>query len=360
MDKIKRRKTKPVRIGSLFIGGDAPITVQSMTNACSGDYEETLDQINRLYEAGAELIRIAVPDRNAALVLHKLVPKSPLPLIADIHFDIKLAYMSLESGVSKIRINPGNIGGPGKLTELAMRAQNYKVPLRIGVNSGSLERNLLKKHGGATAVALVESALGHLEKLEEIGFKDVVVSLKASDVYTTISAYRLFSEKKEYPLHLGVTGSGPLSTGTVKSSVGIGALLADGIGDTIRVSLTASPLEEIRVARQILQALNLRTFSPELISCPTCGRCEVELIPVVEAVEKILENYKMPLKIAVMGCAVNGPGEAREADVGISAGKKKGILFRKGRVIRTVQQSQLIEALKEELNLMAEQSGPSG
>ncbi len=355
MDKVKRRKTNSVRVGSLFIGGDAPITVQSMTNTCSGDYGETLEQIYRLFEAGAELVRIAVPDKNAALILKKLVPKSPLPLIADIHFDINMAYMSLENGAAKVRINPGNIGGPGKLAELATRAQNYSVPLRIGVNSGSLERSLFKKHGGATAAALVESALGHLKTLEEIGFKDVVVSLKASDVYTTINAYRLFSEKKPYPLHIGVTGSGPPSTGTVKSAIGIGALLADGIGDTIRVSLTASPLEEVGVARQILQSLNLRTFFPELISCPTCGRCEVDLVPIVEAVEKMLQDYKIPLKVAVMGCAVNGPGEAREADVGISAGKKKGILFRQGRVIKTVHQSQLVETLQEELDLMAEQ-----
>ncbi len=353
MDKIERRASKPVRVGNVLIGGGAPITVQSMTNTRSGDYGETLEQINRLYEAGADLVRVAVPDREAALVLEKLVVKSPLPLIADIHFDVRLAYQSLESGASKIRINPGNIGGREKLAELARRARIYKIPLRIGVNAGSLEKHLLKKHGGATAAALVESAQGHLETLEEIGFTDVIISLKASDVYTTISAYRLFSERKAYPLHIGVTGAGPPSTGMIKGAVGIGALLAEGIGDTVRVSLTASPLEEVRVARHILQSLGLRIFAPDLISCPTCGRCEVELVPLVKDVEKMLEAYNMPVKVAVMGCAVNGPGEAREADVGISAGKKTGLVFRQGKVIRTVRQEQLLEVLKEELDLLA-------
>ncbi len=352
-----RKTTYPVRVGRVTIGGGAPIVVQSMTNTRSGDYGATLEQINMLFEAGSDLVRVAVPDSEAALVFKKLVLKSPGPLIADIHFDVRLAYLSLDAGASKIRINPGNIGGRAKLTELARRAKNYNVPLRVGVNSGSLEKSLLKKHGGATAAALVESALGYLETLEEIGFEDVVVSLKASDVYTTISAYRLFAEEKAYPLHIGVTGAGPPSTGSIKNAVGIGSLLTDGIGDTIRVSLTASPLEEIRVARQILQSLGLGIFSPELISCPTCGRCEVELVPLVAAAEKMLEAYKMPVKVAIMGCVVNGPGEAKEADVGISAGKKKGILFRRGQVIKTVRQSCLLEALKEELDLMAAQSG---
>ncbi len=360
MDKIKRRQTIPVKVGGVTIGGGAPVTVQSMTNTGSGDYGATLDQINRLCEAGADLVRVAVPDRGAADTLGRLAVKSPLPLIADIHFDVKLAFLALDNGASKIRINPGNIGGRDKLTELARKAREYKVPLRIGVNAGSLEKSLFKKHGGATAAALVESALGYLQTMEDIGFGDLVFSLKASDVYTTISAYRLFSKAKAYPLHLGVTGAGPPSTGSIKGAVGIGALLADGIGDTIRVSLTASPSEEIITGRRILQSLGLRAFAPDLISCPTCGRCEVELVPLVTEVEKMLETYDMPVKVAVMGCAVNGPGEAREADIGISAGKKRGILFRQGRVIRTVQQSLLLEALKEELDLLAARRGKLG
>ncbi len=353
MDKIKRRVTRPVRVGGITIGGDAPVTIQSMTTTRTENYSATLAQIEALHEAGADLVRVAVPDQGAAAVLKKLAANSPVPLVADIHFDIRLAYLALDNGAAKIRINPGNLGGRAKLTELARKAAGYRVPLRVGVNAGSLEKKLLEKHGGPTAAALVESALGYLEALEEIGFGDVVVSLKASDVRTTISAYRLFSEKKSYPLHLGVTGAGPAEAGSIKGAVGIGALLADGIGDTVRVSLTASPLEEVRVARHILQALDLRTFGPDLISCPTCGRCEVELVPLVNEVEKMLEAYSMPVKVAVMGCAVNGPGEAREAEVGICAGRKKGILFRRGRVVRTVEQDRLLEALKEELDLLA-------
>lgn len=352
MDKIKRKATVPVTIGSVVVGGGAPIAIQSMTNTSSADCEATLEQIYELYEAGADLVRIAVPNRESARCLEKLVLKSPVPLIADIHFDVQLAYISLDSGAAKIRINPGNLGGPDKLINLALKAKEYKAALRVGVNAGSLERGLLEKHGGPTAAALVESALGYLAVLEEIGFQNLVVSLKSSDVYTTICAYRLFSKLKPYPLHLGVTEAGPLSTGSIKGAVGIGAILADGIGDTIRISLTASPVEEIRVGRQVLQALGLGAFGPDLISCPTCGRCEVDLVSLVAEAEKLLSAYSMPVKVAVMGCAVNGPGEAREADVGISAGKKKGILFRHGKVIRTLEQSDLLTALKEELDLM--------
>lgn len=356
MDTLKRRITRTVKVGNVTIGGEAPVVIQSMTNTKTTDVGATLDQINQLFQAGCELVRIAVPDAAAATALEKIVVSSPLPVIADIHFDHRLACQALESGAAKIRINPGNIGGREKLFDLARRAKQFNVPIRIGVNAGSLEKKLVKKYGGITAAALVESALAYLEILESIDFRNVLVSLKASDVYTVISAYRLFSEKSPYPLHLGVTGAGPLGAGTIKGAVGIGTLLAEGIGDTLRVSLTAHPIEEVRVARQIVQALGLRKFVPELISCPTCGRCEIDLITLVGKVEEILQNYKAPLSVAVMGCAVNGPGEAKEADLGISAGKKHGIIFRHGTVIRTVRLDDLLETLIAELDLLAAQT----
>lgn len=353
MEKIQRKITRPVKVGNLIIGGQEPLVIQSMTNTRTTDISATLEQIEQLVLAGCELVRLAVPDLPAARALEKVIARSPVPVIADIHFDFKLAMQSLESGAAKIRINPGNLGGQEKLLELAKRAKNYKIPIRIGVNAGSLERKIIKKFGGVTAAALVESALDYLTVLETIDFRDIVISLKASDVYTTISAYRLISEKTTYPLHLGVTGAGPLQIGMIKSSIAIGALLADGIGDTLRVSLTADPVEEVKVARQIIQSLGLRQFAPDLISCPTCGRCEVDLVSLSSQVEDILENYSIPLKVAVMGCAVNGPGEAREADLGISAGKKQGILFRYGKVIRTVELSNLLDVFKEELDFHA-------
>ncbi len=353
MDMIERRKTRAVQVGSVTIGGDAPIVIQSMTNTRTEDTRATLEQIYRLVAAGCELVRVAVPDAAAAEALKVIVLQSPVPIIADIHFDIRLAHRSLENGAAKVRVNPGNIGGREKLIELARKAESFSAPIRIGVNAGSLDKRILQKYGGATSAALVESAIGYLAPLEAVGFNDIVVSLKASDVYTTIKAYRLFSENSSSPLHLGITGAGPLESGTIKGAVGIGTLLAEGIGDTLRVSLTASPIEEVRIARQIIQSLGLRTYKPELISCPTCGRCEVDLIPLVKEVEIILEQYCAPLKVAVMGCAVNGPGEAREADLGISAGKKQGILFRHGKVIKTVKFDSLLEALVEELNLLS-------
>ena len=333
------------------------MVIQSMTNTKTTDCEATLEQVNQLAEAGCELVRLAVPDREAARAFGVMARNSPLPLIADIHFDARLALEAMENGASKIRVNPGNIGGTARLVELARKAEEAKIPIRIGVNAGSLEKNIMEKHGGPSANALVESALGYLEALEAIGFSRVVVSLKASDVLTTIRAYRLFSEKKPYPLHLGVTGAGPLRTGLVKGAIGIGTLLAEGIGDTIRVSLTAHPVEEVRAARHILQALGMNRSEPELISCPTCGRCSVDLVRLVSEAESLLESCRLPLKVAVMGCAVNGPGEAREADLGISAGKKHGIVFSHGKVIRTVALDCLLDALKEELDRAAAQGG---
>lgn len=350
MDQPERKKTRVARVGKLIIGETAPVSIQSMTNTRPHDYDATLAQIKELAEAGADLVRVAVPDKKAVPVFKKLAENCPLPLVGDIHFDPELAFLALDNGAAKIRINPGNIGGTKSLEALALKAKNCNAAIRIGVNAGSLERRLLQKYRGATAEAMVDSAAGYLEIFKNVGFNNLVVSLKASDVYTTIKANRLFSKDYDYPLHLGVTEAGPPSTGLLKGAIGIGALLADGIGDTIRVSLTASPLEEIKAAKKILQALGIRLFTPELISCPTCGRCEIDLVPLVNQVEVLLEKYKAPLKVAVMGCAVNGPGEAKEADIGISAGKKKGILFRYGKVVRTVEQDKLLEALKEELN----------
>jgi len=360
VDIIERKKTRAVRVGNVTIGSKAPIVIQSMTTTKTTDVSATLEQVCQLADAGSELVRVAVPDLSSAKALEKIAKKSPVPLIADIHYDHRLAFQSLESGAAKIRVNPGNLGGPDKLVELARRAKQFKAPIRIGVNAGSMDRKLIHKYGGATSAALVESALEYLEVIQAIGFQDVVVSLKASDVYTTICAYRLFSEKTSYPLHLGVTGAGPLHIGMIKGSIGIGTLLAEGIGDTIRVSLTANPLEEVKVARQIVQSLGLRQFVPELISCPTCGRCEVDLVTLAGQVEEILKNYSIPIKVAVMGCSVNGPGEAKEADIGISAGKKQGILFRHGQVIRTVRLDNLLNELIQELDFKKNQmSGKS-
>lgn len=350
MDQPERRKTRVVKVGKLMIGGTAPISIQSMTNTEPHDYDATLAQIRDLAEAGAELVRVAIPDKKTLPVFKKLVQNCQLPLVGDIHFDPELAALALDNGAAKIRINPGNIGGTKRLEALALKAKERNAAIRVGVNAGSLERRLLQKYRGATAEAMVDSAAGYLEIFENAGFENLVVSLKASDVYTTIKANRLFAKDYDYPLHLGVTEAGPPSTGLLKGAIGIGALLADGIGDTVRVSLTASPLEEIMAAKKILQALGIRIFTPDLISCPTCGRCEIDLVPLVNQVEKLLENYKEPLKVAVMGCAVNGPGEAKDADVGISAGKKKGILFKHGKVVKTVEQDKLLEALQDELN----------
>lgn len=355
MDRIERQKTRAVKVGNVTIGSKAPIVIQSMTTTKTADVSATLEQVCQLADAGSELVRVAVPDMTSAKALEKIVKKSPVPLIADIHYDHRLALISLESGAAKIRINPGNLGGPDKLVELGRRAIQFKVPIRIGVNAGSLDRKLIRKYGGAASAALVESALEYLEVIQATGFQDLVVSLKASDVYTTICAYRLFSEKNSCPLHLGVTGAGPLHIGMIKGSIGIGTLLAEGIGDTIRVSLTAHPLEEVKVARQIVQSLGLRQFAPELISCPTCGRCEVDLVSLAGQVEEILKDYSIPIKVAVMGCSVNGPGEAKEADIGVSAGKKQGILFRHGQVIRTVRLDNLLSELIRELDDEAKQ-----
>ncbi len=335
------------------MGGGAPCPVQSMCNTDTRDIAATTAQIHVLAEAGCELARCAVPDMDAAEALGKIKSSSPVPLIADIHFDYRLALKSLEAGVDGLRINPGNIGEKWKVAEVVKSASDRLVPIRIGVNAGSLEKELLERYGHPTAEAMVESALGHVRILEEIGYDQIKISLKASDVMKTVEAYRLLSRRVDYPLHIGVTEAGTTFSGTIKSSVGLGILLSEGIGDTMRVSLTGDPVDEVRVAYGILKALGLRQRGVNLVSCPTCGRCQVNLIPVAEEVERRLRKIVEPLTVAVMGCVVNGPGEAREADAGIACGRGEGLLFRRGEIVRKVPESELADALVEEVEKMA-------
>ncbi len=349
---IKRRKTKKIYIGDVPVGGDAPISVQSMTNTDTRDWKSTVRQIDKLTEVGCEIVRVAVPDMEAAEQLSTIKSKIKIPLVADIHFDHRLAIASLKAGVDGLRINPGNIGGKEATEKVVRLAKERNIPIRIGVNSGSLEKQLLEKYGHPTPEALVESALGHIKILEDLGFDLIKVSLKSSDVLQTIQAYTILSEKVDYPLHLGITEAGTLVSGTVKSALGIGILLFLGIGDTIRVSLTSDPREEVRVAYHILRSLRLRKRGVEIISCPTCGRTEIDLIPLVEKAEKKLAKVKTPLKVAIMGCVVNGPGEAREADVGIAGGRGLGIIFKKGEVIGKVREDELLDALLKEIRTM--------
>ncbi len=343
-----RRSTRKIQIGSVAVGGDAPISVQSMCSTDTRDVAATSAQIEALVVAGCEIVRCAVPDDEAAKALTSICAQSRIPLIADIHFDYRLALMSLEAGVDGLRLNPGNIGERWKVEEVVQACMERSVPIRIGVNAGSLEKELLEKYGHPTAEAMVASALGHIRILEDLDFQEIKVSLKSSDVRRTVAAYRLLSEQVDYPLHIGVTEAGTTWSGTIKSAVGIGALLYDGIGDTLRVSLTGDPVEEIRVGWEILKSLELRERGPVFISCPTCGRCQIDLIEIAEEVEQRLHDLPCRISIAVMGCVVNGPGEAREADLGIAGGKGQGLLFRKGEVVRKVPQDELADALVEE------------
>lgn len=354
-----RRKTRTLKLGSMNVGGQAPVSVQSMCNTDTRDVVATLKQIDDLVDAGCEIVRCAVPDESAALALNDIVAKCPIPLIADIHFDYRLALKAVDSGVAGLRINPGNIGENWKVAEVVKACVERQVPIRIGVNGGSLEKELLEKYGHATAQAMVDSALGHIRILEDLGYEQMKVSLKASDVRRTVAAYRLLADHVDYPLHIGVTEAGTTWAGTIKSAAGLGALLYDGIGDTIRVSLTGDPVEEVRVGWEILKAMELRQRGPIFISCPTCGRCQIDLIPVAEEVEQRLQLLSVPLTIAVMGCVVNGPGEAREADLGIAGGKDMGLLFRKGEIVKRVPQSQLADALVAEALAMAEEQQAS-
>ncbi len=349
--ELPRKQTRQLKLGSVRIGGGAPIAVQSMTNTDTRDVEATLGQIKRLHDAGCEIVRVAVPDETAARALRAIHDASPIPVIADIHFDYRLALMALEAGLEGLRINPGNIGERKNVEMVVDAAKARGAVIRVGVNSGSVEKRLLEQYGGPTPQAMVESALGHVRILEEHGFYDTKISIKSSSVLNTIECYRLLSQRCDYPLHLGVTEAGGVLRGAIKSSVGMGVLLSEGIGDTLRVSLTAAPEEEMTVAWELLRALGLRQRGPEIISCPTCGRTEIDLIGLAQEVERRLRTENAPIKVAVMGCVVNGPGEAREADLGMAGGRDKGIIFRKGEVIRSVRgQEALLAAFMEELD----------
>jgi (E)-4-hydroxy-3-methylbut-2-enyl-diphosphate synthase len=347
--KINRKKTRQIMVGNVPVGGDAPITVQSMTNTPTCDVSATVSQIERLQDAGCEIIRVAVPDGQAADAISAIKEKIAIPLIADIHFDHRLAIAAARAGADALRINPGNIGSNKKVKAVVDCAREVGISIRIGVNSGSLEKDIREKHNGVTADAMVESALRNVQLLESFDFHRIKVSIKASDVARTVEAYRRLSAKTDLPLHVGVTEAGSLYSGIVKSALGIGTLLADGIGDTIRVSLTRDPVEEVRVGYEILRALGIRQRGPEIISCPTCGRCNIELFDIVEQVEKVLLSTSSTIKIAIMGCVVNGPGEAREADIGIAGGDGNGILFRKGKVVKKFPQEKLVEVLLKEV-----------
>ena len=346
---MKRKLTRQISIGGVKIGGDAPISVQSMAKTDTRDVDKTVAQIQRLEEAGCEIVRVAIPDTVACERFGEIRERVALPLVADIHFNHRLAIKAMENGADGIRINPGTIGGQRKLEVIVAKAKDRGIPIRVGVNSGSLERDLLRKYGGATPEAMVESAVRSIHFMESLDFHEIKVSLKSSDVVKTIEAYRLICHEVDYPLHLGVTESGTLISGTIKSSIGIGLLLYEGIGDTIRVSLTGDPVQEVRVGYGILRALGVRRIGPDIIACPTCGRCEIDLIPMAEEVERKLRHLREPIRIAVMGCVVNGPGEAREADVGIAGGRGEGLLFRGGRVLRKCPQGELVQALIEEI-----------
>ncbi len=341
--------TKQIHVGAVPVGGGAAVSIQSMCNTKTGDVEATVEQIHRLEEAGCEIIRVAVPDMAAAKAVGAIKSRIHIPLVADIHFDYRLALECAAQGVDKIRINPGNIGSDERVKAVADACRAGKIPIRIGVNGGSLEKELRQKYGGVTAEALVESAMGHVALLNRFDFDDICISVKCSSVPLTMAAYRLLSQRCAYPLHLGVTEAGTPSMGVVKSAMGIGGLLCLGIGDTLRVTLTSDPVEEIYAAKKILRAAGLRQDGPNLIACPTCGRTNIDLIPMAEEVERRLAGCKKPITVAVMGCAVNGPGEAAAADVGIAGGRGEGLLFRKGQVVRKVPQARLVDALMEEI-----------
>ena len=348
-------KTKQIKVGNVLIGGGAPIVIQSMTNTDTRDAKATLKQINELYNAGCQIARCAVPDMTAAHALGEICEKSPIPVVADIHFDYRLALESIEAGVQKVRINPGNIGSDDRVKAVVDAARAKNIPIRIGVNSGSVEKEILAKYGSPTPEALVESALYHASLLEKFDFTDICLSMKSSSVPYTMKAYQLASEKTEYPLHLGVTEAGTEYMGTIKSAAGIGGLLALGIGDTIRVSLTDDPVKEIYAAKAILKAVGLNEDGVQVVSCPTCGRTRIDLIEIAKEVEQKVAGIKgKKLKVAVMGCAVNGPGEAREADLGIAGGDGVGLIFKKGEVIKKVPQAELVNALMDEINKFKE------
>ncbi len=348
---MERKRTKEIRIGSVLIGGDNPIRIQSMCNTRTEDAEGTVAQILRLERAGCEIIRVAVPTMAAAESLEEIKRRIHIPLVADIHFDYRLAIAAIEHGADKIRINPGNIGAPDRVKAVVDKARERDVPIRVGVNSGSLEKRLIEKYGGVTAEGLVESALEKTAMIEQMGYGNLVISIKSSDVMMCVKAHELISEKTDYPLHVGITEAGTLTSGNIKSAVGLGIILNQGIGDTIRVSLTGDPVEEIKSAKLILRALGLKKGGIEVVSCPTCGRTQIDLISLANQVETMVEEFDhLDLKVAVMGCVVNGPGEAKEADLGIAGGIGEGLLIRHGQVIRKLPENELLAALREELS----------
>ena len=352
MTVCKREATRAVAIKDKIIGGGSPILIQSMTNTKTEDVEKTVDQINKLEEAGCEIVRVAVPNEEAARAIEKIASRIHIPLVADIHFDYRLALMAIENGVNKLRINPGNIGSRESVEFLVARALKCRTAIRIGVTSGAIEKSVLKTYGGINALAMLESAKRHIDILEELDFHDIIISLKASSVLLAIDAYTTFACNYDYPLHVGITEAGTLYKGTIKSAVGLGAILSQGIGDTIRVSLSDDPVKEIECAKAILQSLELRKFGVEIIACPTCGRTEVNLIALANRIERATQFIQKDLKIAVMGCVVNGPGEAREADIGIAGGKNEGLIFKKGEIIKKVKEEELFEALMDEIAKM--------
>jgi len=350
-----RTETRPVKVGNIQIGGNDQVVIQSMTTTKTHDVKATVEEINRLAEAGCQIVRVAVPDMRAAEAIPLIKKEVNVPLVADIHFDYKLALKAIEGGIDKIRINPGNIGRREKVEAVVKAAKERGIPIRIGVNAGSLEKRILEKYGYPTAEGMVESALYHIGILEELDFHDIVVSLKASDVRLAIEAYKKAAETFRYPLHLGITESGTLFSGTVKSAAGLGALLAMGIGSTIRISLSADPVEEVKVARELLKAFGLAANAATLISCPTCGRIEIDLISIANEIEEYISKIQAPIKVSVLGCAVNGPGEAKEADIGIAGARGEGLLFRHGKIIRKIPEEKMVEELKKEIDKLAEE-----
>lgn len=350
--EIIRKKTRKVKCGNIEIGGDSPITVQSMTNTDTRDVESTVKQINKLADEGCDLIRVAVLNMDAAKAIKEIKKRIYIPLIADIHFDYKLALEAIKNGTDGIRINPGNIGSKDKVREVVKACKEKQIPIRIGVNSGSLDKDVVKRFGGINENSMVESALNHVRILEDMDYGNIVISIKSSNVPLTFKSYIKISEIVDYPLHLGITESGTIWNGMIKSSIGIGALLLLGIGDTIRVSLTEDPVQEVRVGKQILRSIGILRDKPEIISCPTCGRTQIDLIDLTKKVEESVKNINKPIKIAIMGCIVNGPGEAKEADIGIAGGNECGIIFKKGKIIKKVEEGKLLtELLKEIKNL---------
>ncbi len=345
----KRRCSREVSVGNVKIGGNNPISVQSMTTTDTRDSISTIKQIKELEKAGCDIVRIAVPDMEAAKNISNIKKEVNIPIIADIHFDYRLALEAINQGVDGIRINPGNIGSIEKVKMVVEKCKEKNLKIRIGVNGGSLEKELLEKYGSATSEALVESALNHVKILEDLEFYNIVISLKSTDIYKTIDAYKLISEKVDYPLHIGITESGSIKKGTIKSSIGVGALLLNGIGDTLRISLTGDPVEEIYVGKEILRSLDLLNDKIKVISCPTCGRCNIDLINIVNEVEDKIENIEKNITVAIMGCAVNGPGEARDADIGIAGGKGEGLLFKKGEIIKKIKGDNLVDELINEI-----------